>query len=364
MRRTLLASALLLGCNEHETASGPLVRSTEWLAGSRCDVPPPKVDVLLVIDDSPSMAAANEESDALDLRGMCKSTCEEASIDTPWLERATTPDPAATLACLGQLGVSGCALESPIGAAWRALDRAVDPSDPAYGFLRPDAGLSIVFIGDEDDCSRPDDDTTSLVDSAGCLQAAMDGGPTLLGLDTFRVRLEAIERDKQRIAGDGDQRVFVSAVAGTRSMDTDPRSDCGAPVRIRELVAMFDPFDQDLVSVCDTSWGRALACLPGGREQPRPFCIDRGPLGFDEHVVDVCIVVETQDGETRRIPPCEHGEGSTFQLPEGVDACAIIREWEDSDPSCYEREEAEVGIMRSPGLPLRRCIEVVCATEL
>lgn len=52
-----------------------------------------------------------------------------------------------TFACIAALGTSGCGLEQPLEAMRRALDgRNGD-------FLRPEAYLGVVFIGDEDDCS-------------------------------------------------------------------------------------------------------------------------------------------------------------------------------------------------------------------
>lgn len=263
---------------------------------------------------------ANDESDALDLRGVCEAHCDMPRLGAAWLERAPgTPD---ALACLGQLGVSGCTTESSIAAALRALDRAQDPDDPAYGFLRRDAGLSIVFIGDEDDDSH-----------------AVDP-------DDFLARLDAIERDKQLLAGVDAQRVFVSAVVG------DP-----AP-RIRELVSRYDPFVADIVPIEADSWIPALACLPGEDSLP-PLCFDRGPLGYEGSSASTaaCIVTETQDGETRRLPPCLPDE----ELPEDADACVVIDDW--GSAYCIEYDEGEVRILRRDPRPTPRCIEMTCATE-
>jgi hypothetical protein len=62
------------------------------------------------------------------------------------------------LACIAELGTSGCGFEHQLGAARRALggDPQGLPAENA-GFLRDEALLAIVIITDEDDCSAPDD---------------------------------------------------------------------------------------------------------------------------------------------------------------------------------------------------------------
>ena len=72
---------------------------------------------------------------------------------------------ADTLACIGQLGTTGCGFEAPL----ESMKRALDGSQPLNaGFLRPDADLGIVVLTDEDDCSVRD---TSIFD----LPAEMSG---------------------------------------------------------------------------------------------------------------------------------------------------------------------------------------------
>lgn len=53
--------------------------------------------------------------------------------------------------CITALGTSGCGFEQPLEAMRRALAPGRNP-----GFLRPDAALAVVFVGDEDDCSTAD----------------------------------------------------------------------------------------------------------------------------------------------------------------------------------------------------------------
>ncbi len=72
------------------------------------------------------------------------------------------------------LGVAGCGYEMPLEAAWRALDpsRNVNP-----GFLRDEALLFVLFVTDEDDCSvqRPE-----------LLNPAKSAEPELGPLTSFR----------------------------------------------------------------------------------------------------------------------------------------------------------------------------------
>jgi hypothetical protein len=78
----------------------------------------------------------------------------------PWLERGHGSsnlregvDMADALRCFAPQGVAGCDFESPLESMHQGLLRAKDPTDPAYGFLRKDAALMVVFVTDEDDCS-------------------------------------------------------------------------------------------------------------------------------------------------------------------------------------------------------------------
>jgi len=60
----------------------------------------------------------------------------------------------AAFACIARIGVNGCGFEQPLESARMALDpsKSVNP-----GFLRGDAGLAVVVISDEDDCSAKND---------------------------------------------------------------------------------------------------------------------------------------------------------------------------------------------------------------
>jgi hypothetical protein len=59
-----------------------------------------------------------------------------------------------TFACMASVGAVGCGFEQPLESVYQALH---DPIDENKGFLRPDALLVVVFLTDEDDCSAPPD---------------------------------------------------------------------------------------------------------------------------------------------------------------------------------------------------------------
>jgi hypothetical protein len=61
-------------------------------------------------------------------------------------------DLADAFACLATLGTAGCGFEQPLQAVRVALSGFVSGNQ---GFLRPDAHLAVVYITDEDDCSAP-----------------------------------------------------------------------------------------------------------------------------------------------------------------------------------------------------------------
>ena len=68
-----------------------------------------------------------------------------------WIDKAD-PDPAATFACVANVGTSGPAREMPLAAIRDAFeDRIADGTNA--GFHRPDALLALVILTDENDCS-------------------------------------------------------------------------------------------------------------------------------------------------------------------------------------------------------------------
>lgn len=67
-------------------------------------------------------------------------------------------DIGTAVQCMASLGDNGCGFESQLRSIAYALSKARDPMDPDNGgFLRSDARLAIIMLTNEDDCSVADD---------------------------------------------------------------------------------------------------------------------------------------------------------------------------------------------------------------
>lgn len=169
----------------------------------------PKLDLLLVIDNSDSMEHEQKSlkqsfpSDLERLRtaklgqqlpdlrigvistdlgagpykvGKCRPGGDQARLQTlqtiagctppvdPWIAyspgKTNVPGSGSALSraknafiCISQLGTGGCGFEQPLEAMQTALDPTLQVNP---GFLRPDAMLAVIFLSDEDDCSARD----------------------------------------------------------------------------------------------------------------------------------------------------------------------------------------------------------------
>jgi hypothetical protein len=210
MRRVLaLAVALACGCSDRVVIGE---NDANW-AELRLGVTRRDVDLLLVVDNSPSMGAKQRELalrlpelaarlDASAQRGLpahfhlgvvttdlgaqqftigagqCRPGGDGANLQA--LGAAAPPgclpptggarfidydqltgtsnlpagqDLAATLACMTAVGDTGCGFEQPLEVAYQALQTPGPPAN--VGFLRDPALLAVVFLTDEDDCSAP-----------------------------------------------------------------------------------------------------------------------------------------------------------------------------------------------------------------
>jgi hypothetical protein len=78
-----------------------------------------------------------------------------------WIER-DDPDMVDTFACVADVGTDGPGWEMPLYASELALSPPMSNGMNA-GFLRDDALLAIVYLTDEDDCSRHDNDFDHLI---------------------------------------------------------------------------------------------------------------------------------------------------------------------------------------------------------
>lgn len=152
---------------------------------SGCSLSASEVDVLFVLDDSGGMGPSQQDliaaapalisaleaagtdyrlgvvstdvttgtftiPNCANLGGVLQNTAHgacEAPPD-PWITATNVADPAASFACIADLGEAGCGFEQPLEAVQRALSDAVNPD-----FIRPDAHLMILLLTTEDDCS-------------------------------------------------------------------------------------------------------------------------------------------------------------------------------------------------------------------
>jgi len=118
----------------------------------------------------PGCSASGDDGFLLNLpRGSCEAPLGPYIDVTYWdgVLRANLPaadadgavslsDIQAALRCIGVLGSNGCAYEQPLEAARRALTCTEDECRNP-DFLRPQALLAVVFVTDEDDCSAKTD---------------------------------------------------------------------------------------------------------------------------------------------------------------------------------------------------------------
>jgi hypothetical protein len=274
------------------------------------------------------VSGPNAEAESVDRRFVgCTQRCSHEALATestvtledptprsrPWIESTygitNLPEDRSVesdLLCRGPTGIGGCTFEAPLEAMRLALLRAEDPSDPAYGFLRPDAALFVLFITDEPDCSFGDDVAaiSTLFDSDGprtywsdptadqptsgmCFHAGVEcegepdalacfavdkpvpGGdaPVLRPIDEYIEQLRAIEALKLRGMPQADRAVYVSVVGGVPVSGDNARFQLPAdaleaaragiglgcestwghaypPVRLAEVAAEFNEFER------------------------------------------------------------------------------------------------------------------------
>ena len=95
---------------------------------------------------------------------------DPAASSRPWIERiagvTNLPEgvsPSDAFECFGPQGIAGGGFEAPLEAMRQSLTRTFAESEPGYGFVRPGAILSVVFVTDEEDCSARQDDAFDTV---------------------------------------------------------------------------------------------------------------------------------------------------------------------------------------------------------
>jgi hypothetical protein len=212
------------------------------------------------------------------------SGCFDTFDGAPWLELAgdsvmnAGADLSQALQCVveEQQNRTGCRFKQPLAAVEKALDAARTPENE--GFLRPNAGLAIILLIDEDDCSAAnqtifDDADTSPQSTFGpltpfrCFEFGIscdEGGRSAGGRNNCAEQSEVSGgylRDTSALADrirslKGGKPVIVTIAAGPRgpiSVEVDQGSvpslvsvcGQGAPtgrpsIRLNNFVSMFE----------------------------------------------------------------------------------------------------------------------------
>jgi hypothetical protein len=322
---------------------------------------------------------------------------EDEAKPRPWLERTggatNLPEGLSTVQafqCMGPQGIDGCGFESHLESMWKALTRAQTDDDPAHGFIRDHAILSVVHVTDEEDCSYnndwdsiflPDGDKTFWSDpdapsptSAVCWNAgvACEGSDCkAVNLDTlgnevadedaaddavlrpverYTAMLAELEAQKQII--DPGQEVLVALIGGVNSdgtvsygeglADPDFQSDFGVgpgcesgsgravpPVRMREFAEEFQVGDeQNMFSICDSDYSQALQAIADAIvQQVKPACMPACVADTDPTTPDV---LDPTCVLTQRVP---QGEGVFAESP--VPECLDDESLPDGVDACY-----------------------------
>jgi len=197
---------------------------------------PAKVDVLVVVDDSPSMG--EEQLVLSDSMSAFVARLNGYGVDWQAAVISTSsatfrgsvvtdgPDAAAKLASQVSIGVGGATLEEGIARAYEATQLGGDAGPGSNtGFLRNEATLSIVFVSDE-----PDQSLVAPTQALGWWISLVDDDPS---------------------------RVVVNAILPLRSPDEN----------YQDLVGLAEG---GLIDIDTSSWGARLADL----------AIQKGPLEF------------------------------------------------------------------------------------
>lgn len=298
--------------------------------------------------------------------------------ERPWLQKgpegqnlpeSTSLTDAAR--CFVPQGINGCGFESPLEAMYLALMRAATAGEAAFGFLRDDASLVVLFFTDEVDCSHNrewdtifaqdgnrvfwSDPTASFPTSAICWNAGVrctgdpsgyedcsaadldvDGNPApvegaavLHPLSRYLELLQSLEAQKKQI--DPALEVRVGLIAGFSPDGNVFYADVGAtdpqfqdsfgigpgcatdsevalpPVRLRQVE---DAFPGATGSICAADLTPPLAAL-GNRVlgAPRHFC-------FQGCVMDAHVETGTLD------PDCTVAEIDSAQQETVLPECS------------------------------------------
>jgi hypothetical protein len=132
---------------------------------------------------------------------------------------------ADVFSCIARQGVTGCTFEQHLEGMKRALDGSHAEND---GFVRPNAYLAVVIIGDEDDCSARDDTVfdTSITRSDNSSDLGVDTSYrcTEFGVVCDGAPLARVSQDYMSCAPRGDSYLWPTQhyVNFLRQLKSDP----------------------------------------------------------------------------------------------------------------------------------------------
>ncbi|MCB9688881.1 MAG: VWA domain-containing protein [Alphaproteobacteria bacterium] len=260
-------------------------------------VPLPGVDLLLVIDDTASMAqeqaalgdqlvALLDDLDAAELSWQLGVVTTDMSGDeagwlrgSPYVLTPNTPDRATAFADAVAVGTLGGGPEAGLAAAVQALSLAAD-GGPNAGFRRDDALLHVLFVSDVDDQSEAwlgDDPAAGFLDVLSA-EAARTGrparasglvGPVPSGCSSTSGTARPAERYEQVVAASGGVQVSIcepdfTPVVGSL---TEASTEWLTRFALRE-----EPLEGQVRVVVD-----ALALSDGWRVDGRTLVFDEPP---------------------------------------------------------------------------------------
>lgn len=212
---------------------------------------------------------------------------------------------AAVAASFDHLGTTACPFPRPLEAAVRAIENPAND-----GFVREQASLAIVFVTASDDCSFRTQGFLDGADPFTCVERAGE----LVGVEDFAQRLKAKKSDPTK--------VWVAGVLGPdEPFVGDPQTRTVAPsctdearsaqpgVRLQAFLDLF-PNRTASASICNQDWSSAtanLATLP--RRTLGAPCFDPAPIDVDPVTPGDQFECEAwlrlPSGEERELPACD-----------------------------------------------------------
>lgn len=312
MRRALLSMLVmtLAACPLSSDSGTPIPFESELFHQAA----PEQLDVLWVVDNTPSMAQEQEmvahafpsflaaldlDETGIDLQlGVVTTDIDETNHEAGVLlgGQAILHGDSSTLeddfAVLVQVGVEGSDLERGLEAAYLALTSPLSYQENA-GFLRDEAMLAIAFLSDENDCS----DRGALPENASGM-ACYDQPELLVDTSVYVDDFAGLKTDRQQ--------VLPAAIVGP-----EDHMDCEDTVPGTRYIDVAEAFGGVVGTICADSYEDELAEM--GRSvsgQRRSFLLHQAPVVGSIEVY-LC-TEETCDEEVGAAVTEDESEGWSF----------------------------------------------------